>query len=488
MSEARLISPILDGLQLNDTIAHRDGSHTIAATEIDTGKEFVVKIVSVPASDAQMDALLKSGAFINRIEATSYFKEQARAILNEAKILRQMATSNQFLDYDCVQVVPSISCNGFDIYLLSPRRESFQQIMQKEGLTHSEIINLGLDLCSAMTACRQAGLYYVDLKPGNVFCSGQHYFIGDLGFLPLNVVNKYPLPEAFRSEYTPPELRNGLRPVNDSADIYALGLLLYQVYNGGVLPSKKDIIGKLYAPPMYADYEMAQIILRACAPDPSIRWRDPQQMSVALTRYMQRNGVRNSPIIPPVLKELAQVSSPCVEEFLPEYPEDQMQEDTPIETNQPSASLPARRRTTKARPQRNTRKDHTQKQSFVKRIGKTKLVIGLLALVLLAELLIGVLVLTRDKNIDITSFYAEAGTDGQSITLYLSYDGKAPDQWTLICTSASSGSRILYFTGESITIANLIPGEAYTFSLQSSDGESITGLTQIIYTLPETVQ
>ena len=482
MSEARHISPILDGMQLNETIAQRDGAHTIAATEIDSGKQFVVKIVSVPTSDAQMDALLSSGAFINRIEATTYFKEQARAILNEAKILRQLATSNHFLDYDCVQVVPSISCNGFDIYLLSPFRESIQQMMKKEDLTHTEVMNLGLDLCSALTACRQAGLYYVDLKPGNVFCSGQHYQIGDLGFLPLNIVNKYPLPDAFRSEYTPPELRNGVRPVNDTADIYSLGLLLYQVYNGGILPCKKDIVGKLYAPPMYADYEMAQIILRACAIDPSIRWRDPQQMSVALTRYMQRNGVRNTPIIPPVLKELGQTNVASVEEFLPEYADDQLDDNTVMEVAQRPTSLPPRRQST--RDTHHRRNDRRKSASWIKRIGKTKLVIGLLAIVLLAELLIGILVLTRDKKIDITGFRAEAGSDGQSITLYLDYDGKAPDQWTIIYTSNSGESKTLQFSGQSISIANLAAGEKYTFSLQSPDGETITGLTQIDYTLP----
>lgn len=484
MSEARLISPILDGLQLNETISHRDGAHTIAATDIDNGKRFVVKIVSVPASDAQMDALLNSGAFINRVEANSYFKEQARAILNEAKILRQLATSSNFIDFDCVQVVPSISCNGFDIYLLSPYRYSFQQFMQKEDLTHTEVINLGLDLCAALTACRQAGFYYVDIKPGNVFCSGQHYRIGDLGFLPLSVVNRYPLPEAFRSEYTPPELRNGVRPLNDSADIYALGLLLYQVYNGGQLPTKKDIVGKLYAPPLYADYEMAQIILRACALDPSIRWKDPQQMSVALTRYMQRNGVRNSPIIPPVLKNLDSANTACVEEFLPEYPDDQSDDDTIIEVTQRPSSLPVRRQPSKSKTQRHTRKVRQQNTSFFKRIGKTKLVIAILAVVLLAELLIGVLILTRDKQIDITSFRAEAGNDGQSITLYLSCNGKEPDQWTVNYTGASGETKTLHFSGQSITIANLNAGETYTFTLQTSNGETVTGLTQIAYTLP----
>jgi hypothetical protein len=65
---------------------------------------------------------------------------------------------------------------------------------------------------------------------------------------------------------------------------------------------------------------MAEIILRACAPDPRIRWQGPEQMGLALMRYTQRNGMRDEPIIPPIVMELAQASQDTVEDFLPEEP------------------------------------------------------------------------------------------------------------------------------------------------------------------------
>ncbi len=401
MSTPRLISPILDGFQLNETICQRDGVHCCTATESQSGGKFVVKVIFIPASGVQMDALLMAGAFTSRMDANSYFKEQARSILNEAKTLRHLATLGGFTDFDSVQVVPAANGSGFEVYMLSPWRQSLEKILQKEDLTHLEVLNMGLDLCAALTACRHAGYYYANLKPGNVFKIGQHYRIGDLGFVPMSAVNRLSLPESCRSSHTPPELQTGRQPMNDTADVYALGLLLYQAYNGGHLPGHEDIIGKLYAPPQYADYEMAQIILRACAPEPNIRWKDPEQMGRALMRYMQRYGMQNTPVIPPVLQQLAQKNAPQVEEFLPEYPDDDITE--------PIFSLPTGRAESQSVKQAElpSLPVRRKKTSKPKRWSKGKIAIAVLAVILLIELLIGIRVLTGDKQ-------NESGTDTET--------------------------------------------------------------------------
>jgi hypothetical protein len=63
---------------------------------------------------------------------------------------------------------------------------------------------------------------------------------------------------------------------------------------------------------MYADYEMAEIILKACAPDPEDRWQDPIQMGQALVSYMQRNCADDTPIVP-----LPVTTEPETEEAVP---------------------------------------------------------------------------------------------------------------------------------------------------------------------------
>lgn len=390
MNIPRKISPILDGFQLNDPIACREGMACYKATETQSEKQFALKVVSLPASDVQMNALIMTGAFSNRADANTYFMGQARGIMNEVKTLRYMATLGGFSDFDCVQVVPADRECGFDIYMLSPLQQNLEAILPKQDLSQLEALNMGLDLCAALATCRHAGFCYVNLKPSNVFRNGQHYRIGDLGFMPMNEIYHSPLPQQYRSVYTAPEALNGTRPVGDRADIYALGMVLYQAYNGGKLPGKNDIIGQLYAPPLYADYEMAQIILRACAPDPLIRWSDPVQMGRALTRYLQRNGLKNAPVIPPIVQELAAEKEKAVEAFLPEYPEEEtrllMQQVVPEENSHTSSHSKQRKRYTAP-------KEKSGAGFFTNR--KILIAAAVLATILATELLIGILLLGR---------------------------------------------------------------------------------------------
>ena len=126
------------------------------------------------------------------------------------------------------------------------------------------------------------------------------------------------LPEKYRSSYTAPEIRDAMASLNDTLDIYALGLVLYQVYNNGELPFEGESPEVKLPPPTYADYEMAEIILKACSPNPWERWQDPAQMGQALVNYMQRNGVNDTPIVPPPVQLSPEEPEEPEEAFLTE--------------------------------------------------------------------------------------------------------------------------------------------------------------------------
>lgn len=459
----RHISPILDGFRLEQPCQSHGASLCCPAVEIATGEHFVVKMIALPASAVHMDALLMAGAFADRPAANAYFKEQARGILNEAKSLRHLATLGGFSDFDSVQVVPAEQENGFEVYLLSPQRTSLQQILQRRDVTELEVVNMALDLCAALTTCRHAGFFYTNLKPGNVFCVGQHYRIGDLGLMPMSAVGHSRLSDQYISPYTPPELRSGDRPLNGTADVYALGLILYQAYNGGQLPGEDAVVGKLLAPPRYADYEMAEIILRACAPDPAIRWNDPEQMGYAISRYLQRNGMHDRPIIAPALNQIVYRPSAPVEDFLPEIEDDtDFQEPTPPAPSAPSA------------PRRRPRRKNTVSRS------RRLLIVGLLALVLLAEILIGIWLLRRSKGIQID--YLQLSPASGNLTLTLGHQGHAPDGWIITYSADGEREKTVYFSGDTVDIPDLTPGNSYTFVLSAQDGQRLTGQTQITYT------
>lgn len=300
MSEPKLISPLLDNFIMGDPISNHHGVRCCPALKKESDEKYIVKIISIPASQTQLDALLLTGAYPDEASALSYFKELADGVQNEVNILASLSQLEGFLPYENLQIVPMDGQTGFEVYLLSPYKRTLSRHFTKNPLTHLGAINLGLDICASLAVCRRSGYLYVDLKPNNVFVTGeQEYRIGDIGFVRLDSLKYASLPDKYHSAYTAPEITDAFSALNSTIDVYAAGLILYQAYNNGELPFSGDTApAEAFQAPMYADYEMAEIILKACAPNPEDRWQDPIQMGQALVSYMQRNGANDTPIVP----------------------------------------------------------------------------------------------------------------------------------------------------------------------------------------------
>lgn len=295
MSEPKLITPLLDDHLLGEPISSRHGVRCCPAIRKDSEEKYMVKIISIPASPRQLDALLLTGAYPTREAALRYFKALADDTQAEAELLQKLSRLEGFIAYDAWQTEPMEDGSGYDVYLLGQYGMTLERHMRRNPMTHLGAVNLGLDLCAALSVCRRNGYLYVDLKPENIVISdSKGYLIGDIGFIALSSLKYASLPDKYRSAYTAPEITDAYSALNTTMDIYALGLVMYQVYNGGLLPQS----GEPLVPPVYADYEMAEIILKACHTDPRQRWQDPQQMGQALISYMQRNSVNDVPIIP----------------------------------------------------------------------------------------------------------------------------------------------------------------------------------------------
>lgn len=318
MSEPKLISPLLDGFVMGDPISKHHGVCCCPAMELSTENKYMVKIISVPASQVQLDALLLSGAYSSKEDALAYFSQMSETVCQEAKLLKRLSELEGFTGYTDWQVVPMEDGTGFDVYLIGPYRKTLERMFHQEPMTHLGAVNLGLDLCAALTVARRTGNLYVDLKPSNIYITDNgEYQIGDLGFIPLDSLKYASLPEKYRSSYTAPEVTDAYSALNDTLDTYAVGLILYQAFHNNTLPYSGFAPSEALNPPAYADYEIAEIILKACAVDPTQRWEDPVQMGHALVSYLQRNTVNDTPILPPVEEE-ANEDAPVQEEAEPE--------------------------------------------------------------------------------------------------------------------------------------------------------------------------
>ena len=335
MSDITLVSPLLDGFVMGEPLSGHNGVYCYPAMKENSDNRYIVKTIAVPASQKQLDALLLTGACKDPAEATEYFRELAEGIVEEAELLKQLSALEGFLSYEGWQIAPMDESKlGYTVYLLGTYKQSLEKFLKRNPMTHLGAVNLGLDLCSALAICRRSGHIFIDLKPGNIFLTGeQEYRIGDLGFAKLDSLKYSSMPARYHSPYMAPELLDSLATLNPTADIYSVGMILYQIYNDGQLPKETEEL----APPSNADYELAEIILKACAKNPRNRYQTPIEMGQALVSYMQRNVVNNDPILPPMgllvvtdepltAEEAADFSVPD-EEDVPENAEQQLSEE-----------------------------------------------------------------------------------------------------------------------------------------------------------------
>ena len=85
MSEPKLISPLLDGFIMGAPMSQHHGVSCCPAMKENSDDKYIVKVISVPASQSQLDALLLTGAYKDPGEAMDYFKAQTDGIVAEAR-------------------------------------------------------------------------------------------------------------------------------------------------------------------------------------------------------------------------------------------------------------------------------------------------------------------------------------------------------------------------------------------------------------------
>lgn len=313
MSELKMVSPLLDRMTVLKEIPGRDGCCCYSLRQEDTGEQFVVKHISIPANEKQTYALLLSGAYPDQAAVHTYYSSVVESIRTEVATGQKLAESGYFLGAKGCQIEAKESGVGFDVYILYPRQIPLSTVMAESAMTNLRAVNLGLDLCDALAACRSAGYLFSNLKPENVFLTQSGRFqLGDLGLTALEDLKYATVPEEHLGAYSAPELSDIMAAPNPTIDLYSLGMLLYRIYNGNHGPfedehtelgmaEKLRLTGKAMPTPLYADYELSAIILKACAPAQENRFQAPEELKQALMYYMQRNELSDTLIVPPIV-------------------------------------------------------------------------------------------------------------------------------------------------------------------------------------------
>lgn len=254
-----------------------------------------LKAITIPAGGkAEVESLIAGG--MSDDEVKSYFRNILDDTSQEFELLEKLKGNSNIVSYEDHEVFEREDSFGWDILI---RLEELIPLVQHSiysRMEEPEIIRMAADLCRGLEVCRKFGVVHRDIKPENIFVSPAGSFkLGDFGIARIIEESATSLSRKGTYTYMAPEIYWG-KPYDHTADLYSLGMVMYQYLNDGRLPFMPQ-----YPDPVgYQDGEMAftkrmkgeepvpaprtgsdglkSIVLKACAYNPADRYTDAGEM------------------------------------------------------------------------------------------------------------------------------------------------------------------------------------------------------------------
>lgn len=278
----------------------------------DFGKKVVsaLKIIHLPRDSREIRELEDSGMDRNSIQA--YYDHAVQEIGNEIRAMIELKTAPNVVTIEDYHIEGHEI--GYTVYIrmqLLKSLEAYAHEHTSNGRTFSEqeVVRLGQDLCNALIFCEEKRIIHRDIKPANVFLDEyKNFVLGDFGVarqlesisLSMHSLKGTPL-------FMAPEILLGYS-YDKTADIYAVGIMLYRylnhnrnpfepAYPAPLLPDQvaramqRRIAGEEIPLPDDASVRIGKIVCKACNANPAKRFQTALEMNKALSQ----SGLMNTP-------------------------------------------------------------------------------------------------------------------------------------------------------------------------------------------------
>ena len=274
--------------------------------EFDTVYTGALKAVTIPSSQGELDEILADGMDMNG--ASTYFRDYVKELNREIALMSKLKGHSNIVSYEDHKMFRHEDGVGWDILIRMELLTPITSLLRENRtFPRRKVIQLGIDLCKALEICQRYNIIHRDIKPANIFISETEDFkLGDFGVARIASASTGASTRAGTVNYMAPEVFRGEK-YTSNVDIYSLGLVMYQLLNNNrmplyppypqpITPSSREraqaqrLSGAALPPPANAEGRLAEIVLKACAPDPAQRYDSPTVMRQALEAILYTEG------------------------------------------------------------------------------------------------------------------------------------------------------------------------------------------------------
>ena len=271
----------------------------------DTVIKSAIKIIHMPPEKEDIEELAYETGSLEAAE--SYIASAAEQCLSEIQAMYELrGTSSHIVSIEDSRMVKDENGPGCTIFLRMEYLQPLEDYQAVHPMTEADVIQLGMDICSALSTCASLGIIHRDVKPGNIYVGRLGQFkLGDFGTAKFIMPGSETRTLQGSEGYMAPEVYFR-KPYDGRADIYSLGLVMYRILNHGRAPfvdpyrqilRPKDyenakvrrLQGEPFPDPADASGELAEVLRTAAAYDPDQRYRDADAFSGALQAIADRS-------------------------------------------------------------------------------------------------------------------------------------------------------------------------------------------------------
>jgi TolB-like protein/tRNA A-37 threonylcarbamoyl transferase component Bud32 len=232
----------------------------------------------------------------DRQVALKVLKPELAAALGSERFPREIRIVAQFNHPHILSLYDSGEAQGF-LYYVMPFVEGeslAERLHRDKQLPVPDAVRILREVADALAYAHSRGVVHRDIKPGNVLLSGRHAVVTDFGVAKaVSAAGGDKLTTVGIAVGTPsymaPEQAMGEADIDARADIYALGIMGYEMLSGRLPFDAKTAQGILAAHVMEAPKDirelrpgvpdpLADALMRCLAKNPADRWQSADEL------------------------------------------------------------------------------------------------------------------------------------------------------------------------------------------------------------------